>query len=288
MSRQPPPIYLFESHRMVWVPIAKAGCTSLRHVFAQLAGRPLMAAEHSSAPEMSEDMLIHDPHVNGLTSLDRARKGARRAAMNDPSWWRFAVVRSPHRRFLSAWVDKVFLRYPCNAHLWEGTSDVRTSDGQIDLTATFRAFVDQFARAPDRFVADRHFAPQHETLQRSGLPDLEVVPFSRISELVSRISDRVGHSCELRRSNESIPVDASRLYDSAAAHVIASVYRKDVNMDPADPPPTPIPGDHVVLTLRESALVQRLRAAACRVEQLSRIATPPRVLRWLRSMVTIW
>lgn len=274
-DRPEPRIYVLPRQRIAWVWIAKSGCTSILHMLSQVNGPRPAAFDASPIPEWAPDLVIHDHRVHGLQQLEHASARVRRAATSEPGWWRFAVVRAPHPRFLSAWLDKVFLRAPGTPHLWDAAEDVLTPDGRIDVTATFSRFVDEFTRSPGRFLADRHFAPQHAALARDILPDLEVVPLSQLTRVPKRLESLTGRPCDARRFNESLDVDLDRVYDPATVAAVADAYRHDLGLDPAVPAPTPAAGDHLVLTPLETDFVRKLRAASLRIRQLARLAVLP-------------
>jgi len=276
-DRPGPRIFVLERQRIVWVWIAKSGCTSLLHMLSRLDDPRPRDWDASNIPEWSPELVIHDARIHGLTRLERAPARVRRAALSDPGWWRFAVVRAPHARFLSAWLDKVFLRAPGTPQLWSDATDELTPDGRIDLTATFARFVGEFVRSPERYLADRHFAGQRESLGLDVLPDLEVIPLSRFATVRTRLEAITGRPCENRRFNESLDIDAARVYDPTTVELVSGIYRNDLGLDPAVPIPSPVEGKRCVLTPLETDCVGKLRSASLRIRQLSRLAVLPRL-----------
>lgn len=280
-----PRIYVLPRYRIAWVWIGKSGCTSILHMLSQLKGTRPGAGDASAIPEWSPELVIHDHRVHGLTKFEHASARVRRAATTDPGWWRFAVVRAPHARFMSAWLDKVFLRAPGTPHLWEAAEDVLTADGRIDVTASFSRFVDEFARSPMRFLADRHFAPQRASLVHDLLPDLEIIPLSQFARVPTRLASHTGRACDARRFNESLDIDPARVYDPQTVAAVAETYRDDLGLDPAAPVPAPGARDHLVLTPLETDCVHKLRAASLRIRQLARLAILPGPTVWLQRLL---
>jgi hypothetical protein len=276
MNTTPAPrVYVLPHQRIVWVWIAKSGCTSILHMLSQVNGRRPGAPDASAIPEWSPELVIHDYRVHGLRRLEQASARVRQAATVDAGWWRFAIVRAPHARFLSAWLDKVFLRAPGTPHLWEAAEDVLTAEGRIDVTATFNRFVEEFARSPARFFADRHFTPQHTSLAQGVFADLEIIPLSQFARVPARLASHTGRVCEARRFNESLDIEPGRVYDPTTVAVVSDCYRHDLELDPAVPVPAPAAGDHLVLTRLETDCVHKLRAASLRIRQLARLAILP-------------
>lgn len=246
-------------------------------MLSQVNGRRTWAAEASGYPEWSPEGAIHDPRVHGLSRFEDLAPNQRQAALAEPGWWRFAVVRDPHARFLSAWVDKVFLRGPGTPHLWENSEDVLTPDGRIDVSATFRKFVSGFGRAPEHYLRDQHFATQHALLARDLFADLEVIPLSEFSRVPRRLEELGHRPAPSPRLNESLHFDPRRIYDKRTHAVIAEAYGADLGLDPAGAFGEPNDGEPIVLSKLETECIQKLRSASLRIRQLSRLAVFPRL-----------
>lgn len=283
LNVEPPrKVFVLPRHRIVWVQIAKCGLTSTLRMLAQVNGGRTCTAEASGYAEWSPEGAIHDPKVHGLSRIEDLGPKERKAALTDPGWWRFAVVRSPHARFLSAWVDKVFLRGPGTPHLWDNSPDVLTSDGRIDVSATFQRFVAGFECEPARYLRDQHFAPQYTLLARDLFPDLEVIPLSEFSRVHQRLEELGHHPAPAPRFNESLHFDPSKIYDRQTHAIITEIYGADLEFDPAGTLREPADGEPLVLSKLETECVQQLRSASLRIRQLSRLAVLPRLTVWLQ------
>jgi hypothetical protein len=280
-------IYVLPRPRIVWVPIAKNGFTSILHILAEVNGNRSWLPEASGFPEWSAEALIHDPKIHGLTWLESLGVRDRMAALTDPGWWRFAVVRAPHARFLSAWVDKVFLQAPGTPHLWQGAEDVLTHEGNIDVTATFQRFVVAFQRSPERYLCDQHFALQHVLLSHAPLQGLEIIPLSELPRVQRRLEE-LGHNLECPpRLNESLKLDHSRVYDELSYSAVAEIYAGDLKFDSTGEIEQLTYGEPLILTKLETDCVRKLRAASERIRQLSRLAVLPRLTVWLQRVLGI-
>lgn len=272
-----PRIFVLPQHRIVWVQITKNGCTSLLEMLSQLNGSRPWAVEASGYPEWSPDSVIHDPRVHGLAHLEDLNTKTRNAAISEPGWWRFAVVRAPHSRFLSAWTDKVFLKAPGTPHLWSENEDVLTENGGINITATFERFVNKLSQNPQRILADRHFTPQHALLARDLLHDLEIIPLSQFRSVQARLEQIRGQCLTTNRLNESLHLDPTRVYNKHSYGIVADIYREDLNLDPTSAAPIASQEEPLILTKLETNCVHKLRAASMRIQQLSRLAVCSRL-----------
>lgn len=274
--------FVLPRQRILWVPIAKSGFTSILHMLSQIDGERPWSAEASGYPEWSPEGAIHDPKVHGLSRIGDLGPTQRAAALTEPGWWRFAVVRQPHARFLSAWVDKVFLRGPGTPHLWDGTEDVLSPDGRIDAGATFRRFVSKLESDSERYLRDQHFAPQHKLLAQELVSDLEIIPLSEFSRVRARLQKLGHHPAPAPRLNESLHFDAGRIYDKRAGATIAEIYAGDMQFDVAGAPRGVPDAEPLVLSKLETECVHKLRSASLRIGQLSRLAVLPRLTVWLQ------
>jgi hypothetical protein len=276
-------IYVLPRQKIVWVRIAKSGFTTVLQLLSRLSGNRTSPSEASGYPEWSPESTIHDPMVHGLSRLEQLSARDRKAALTEPGWWRFAVVRAPHGRLLSAWTDKVFLRAPGTPHVWSGDDDdVLTGDGHIDVTRTFGNFVARLERAPDRFLCDPHFATQVSLLARDLFPELDIIPLSQLSLIRRRLDDLGHHVPEVPRLNESLHFDPRRVYDPATHSAVARLYREDLAFDPLHDAHDAAVGEPLVLSKLETECVYRLRSASRRIRQLSRLAVLPRMTVWLQ------
>jgi hypothetical protein len=276
--------FVLPRQKILWVPIAKSGFSSILFMLSKINGKRTRTAEASGYPEWSPEAAIHDPKIHGLSRIDELGARERKAALNGAGWWRFAVVRDPHARFLSAWLDKSFLRAPGTPHLWDGAEDVLTPDGKIDVSATFRRFVEEFSRKPTRYLQDQHFARQAALLAADVLPDLEIIPLSEFSRVARRLEEFGQHGAVTPKLNESLHFDSRRVYDSFSHSVVADIYSDDLGFDPAAASSEPSSGGPIVLSHLETECVRKLRSASVRISQLSRLAIFPRATVWLQYL----
>ena len=279
-------IHVLPKHRIVWVMVRKSGCTSILEMLSRLEGGGSLAPDESVGPGWSVETGWHDQQVHGLPRLTSLGRSVRRDALHAPGWWRFAVVRDPYSRFLSAWADRVFLRTAVDPMLLEDVEDVILDDGRIDMTATFSQFARVVLRSPSRYLSNPHFAPQHTLLCRDIFPDIEVFPLSRIDEVCMRLAAVTGVPAALRRLNSSLTLDPARLYRHDARQLVSTLYRDDLGCDPTVPAPPESPSPALVLTSIESELVRRFRDARRRIGQLSAHASrQSRVRQQLRRLL---
>jgi hypothetical protein len=94
-----------KKHRVIYTPIAKNANTSLKRLFVRLSG-------HTRRDEILNDNVhIHlTSNQTGLSLCDYSPEEATEI-LNDPSYFRYVVLRNPLERAVSGYLDK-FVRHP--------------------------------------------------------------------------------------------------------------------------------------------------------------------------------
>jgi hypothetical protein len=255
--------------RVLFLPVPKAGCTSVLWLLAELAG---LSEEHfarSTLPEASPALTVHDMSL----WADEHRLAGDSPALTEDGWLRFTLVRDPAHRLWSAWQSKLLLREP---RFVEAFGDApwfpRVPERPADLVEDFRRFV--AALASDG-VEDVHWAVQHDLVAQ--LPLTHVGRVERMDETLALLRVHVpaalwpARSARENRSPLPMPPHA---YDDDAAAVLQDRYRADF-LHFGYPPPAGVPGDAPEWERRIAPLLPVLRGMIgdhARVGQLHRVA----------------
>ncbi len=86
-------------HRVLFMPMPKAGCTSVLWVLAALAGLTEDDFAESAAPEVSTAMTVHDlSRWRPEHRLARYEGAERERVLEEDGWLRFTLVRDPAAR----------------------------------------------------------------------------------------------------------------------------------------------------------------------------------------------
>jgi hypothetical protein len=213
--------------RIVFLPIPKAGCTSVLWLLAELAGLPAERFERSASPEVSPALTVHDM---GLWApehrLAEYSDDERERILLEDGWLRFCVVRDPATRLWSAWQSKLLLREPIFADAFAGAPWFpRVPERAADLIEDFRRFV---AALPSGTADDVHWAVQHDLARQ--LPLTHVGRVERLPDTLALLRAHVSGRLwpgRLRQENRSavpIPPDA---FDDASATVLARHFAAD-------------------------------------------------------------
>ena len=99
--------------RVLFLPVPKAGCTTLLWLLAELAGLSAEDFADSGGPEVSAATLVHDlSQWRPENRLAQYEGEERERILTEDGWFRFTVVRGPAKRLCSAWQSKLLLREP--------------------------------------------------------------------------------------------------------------------------------------------------------------------------------
>jgi hypothetical protein len=214
--------------RVLFVPIPKAGCTTVLWLLARLARISAEAFARSGTSEVSPALTVHDTNVWTGHRLADCEGEERERALTEEGWLRFAVVRDPGTRLWSAWQSKLLLREP---RFLETFGDEpwfpRLPERPEDLVEDFRRFV---AALPGGGVEDVHWAVQHQLAEQ--VPLTHVGRVERLADTLDLLQAQVG---EANWPAEGPPENRSHLpmppsaYDDAAAEVLRTRYAADFN-----------------------------------------------------------
>ena len=189
-------ILVLHNHRILFCPIGKNACTSLKRLMVALSDihhRPLLLSTG-----------VHrgiDDHCTGL-KLQDLDIGAARHIMESSDYFKFAVVRDPFARLASAYMEMfVINRFskPNQFHTGPVVSGVQGS-AKPDFRhgITFRQFIGHIT-AQDPRSLDPHWKPQ--CLYLEGVDYDRIYGMDELADLRADLEMRVGHPVRLGRAN---------------------------------------------------------------------------------------
>jgi hypothetical protein len=233
-------------HEVVFVPIPKAGCTTVLWTLAQLAGLGPDDFAESGGPEVSAAMTVHDlSRWRPEHRLAQYGEEERERILHEDGWFRFTIVRDPATRLWSAWQSKLLLREP---RFVEAFGDApwfpRLPEDPDRVVEDFRRFVQAVG---DGAAEDVHWAVQADLAGRLSLS--HVGRMEALAETLARLAAHVGGagiSPRGRRENGSPLRMPPHAYDEAAAAVVRRRYEADFaafGYAPAGAGATPAAGD---------------------------------------------
>jgi len=220
-----------EPLNVLYLPTPKAACTTLKLLLAEAAGthHPAMA-DRLAIMHVSRAQTIHHPAVHGLTRFVDLPSRNQREILGSSDWLRIASLRDPVSRAYSAWENRVFMRaHRRTKEIIALAHDVSTN-GSLDIAASFAHFAQVLAANESTFMVDHHFWPQSRVVQTDHVQFTSLVRVDQPGEIdgfARLLSERSGKSLTPLRLNEGLGVSVNRVCDRATAEHVMTVYRDD-------------------------------------------------------------
>lgn len=221
-------VIVLPEQRILFVPIPKSGCTSVKWYLAGLAGLPADRFAASRAKDVTRSLGIHD-----MTLWDEQFRwsdlapDAQASILADDDWLRLAVVRDPASRLWSAWQSKLLLAEPRFLHKFGEEAWFPHDFSSVDVVLEqFRAFVKLLATSEAPY--DSHWGLQEPMVEsfnlnfigRAERPDLTW----------ARLDQHVPSSAapeDLPRENRSLLPYDPVVYDAASAEALTTAFAED-------------------------------------------------------------
>lgn len=224
-----------EEHRLMYIPVAKCACTSLKSMMINLAG-----VEHIDHAIKLGVHQVTDRFNTGVQLKDKPMDRARDILASD-QYVKFAVVREPFERLVSAFMEKFVHNRDSARNLLHTRPIISQVQGttEIDLQRgiSFDEFVDYILQQ-DSWDLDTHWRPQYLYMQ--GVPHMgKVFRIENLDKLAAYLEQERGIQVDLEHKNrtsksEKILPDASTFttdkLDSAGS-ISPDSFRSSVYFD---------------------------------------------------------
>lgn len=151
-------------YRCVYCPIGKVASTSLIRVFVQMSNLPIETA----ALELPRGY-IHDYAKHNLTLAAHHNQAEAVKILNDQSYFKFAIVRNPWTRLISAYLDKFVVKPHIRKSLFlprnikqviDSVYGAKGLNPDYRKSISFRQFVEYIKSTKDEHL-DGHWKPQY-------------------------------------------------------------------------------------------------------------------------------
>lgn len=222
-------------HRVLFLPIPKAGCTSVLWLLAGLAGLEQEDFARSVTPEVSPALTVHDITIwNEQNRLSEYSDDERAEILASDDWLRFTIVRHPATRLWSAWQSKLLLREPRFVQTFgEEEWFPRLPESPEQVLEDFRKFV---AVAGEENARDVHWAVQQELA--SQLDFTHIGRVERMRETIDLLREHVGEDGwgERPPAENRTPMSlAPAAYDESSAEMLRERWAADFEAFDYDP-----------------------------------------------------
>jgi hypothetical protein len=226
---------IFPDARVFFVPVPKAGCTSVMWSLARMAGLDEEQFYGSLYREVSRSLTIHDVSVWPDEFLfSHQPDPIKDEILSSSDWFRFTTVRDPLRRLWSAWQSKILLNEPQFMEKFGSEAWLpRSVDSAEDILNAFREFLDAVKANRDLIRADVHWAPQVDLTGLGRVSYTHIGRFEKIGETLQRLREHL-RSVEgpelpdLPRTNVSALPYVDGLFKAEDVEVLKDVYADDL------------------------------------------------------------
>lgn len=155
-------IMVSEPHRVLYSPVAKCACTSLKTMMVHLA-----QVEHAEQILKHGVHRVTDKFSTGMQLKDIPRQRSMEIRHSD-EYYKFAAVRDPVERIVSAYTEKFVVNRRREGNHWHTRPVISAVQGNtspdMDKGITFRQFVEYIISQPASSL-DTHWIPQHLSLR---------------------------------------------------------------------------------------------------------------------------
>ena len=210
-------------HKYVAMPLGKVACSTLKFALQTFEG---------CSPGIDEWWKVHDGDA-GPTLMDHPTDVVVEM-LTSPDYLRFAFVRNPYDRLLSAWKSKFLVEddegYAPHRQRVREAFDHPTVDGRRVGRIAFREAVEFMLSEDER--DDGHWSPQVDGLLLDVI-DYDVIGrFERFSDDLTAILERLQAPAEVlaiarQRINETSPIPLVAAYDTVLARTVHDHYAAD-------------------------------------------------------------
>jgi glycosyltransferase involved in cell wall biosynthesis len=222
-----------ERHRLFYVAVPKAACTSIKWWFAELEGvREAVEAASAWSAESDPETTIHDLLPRVAPAVSDLDPDSIRSVLASDRYLRFSVVRHPVPRLFSAWQSKILLEEPLQVGPYLGLGILeRRIEHADDIASAFEAFLEHLAANEAGAFRDVHWTPQQELLRPDLIDYAMIARMEEPSALRAMIAEHldVAGADPLGgafRNRSIVPYSASLVTERAAA-LIRELHASD-------------------------------------------------------------
>lgn len=188
-----------EKHKILYVPVAKCACTSLKSLMVELAE----IEQHEKAIQLGVHF-VTDRFNTGAQLKDKTMKRAWQILASD-QYFKFIVIREPFERLVSAYLEKFVYNRHDKRNLLHTRAVLRqvqnTDQPDLQRGISFDEFVACITRQ-DPMKLDPHWRPQHLYLAKVRHMT-NIYRLENIAQLEVDLQQKLGITTPLKHSNKT-------------------------------------------------------------------------------------
>ncbi len=191
-------VFVSQRAKVIYCPIGKVACSFLKQQMVRIS-------DVENPDWILQDVHFHTDHsYTGLQLKDYTPQEALRI-ISSPEMFRFAVLREPGARLLSAYMEKFVINRTMPNNIFHTRSVVEPvqhalgrSNPDFEHGITFRQFITEVTSRPPREL-DPHWCPQYLYLE--GISYDWIYDYKEIDTVVSMLEARSGRRLPRQPSN---------------------------------------------------------------------------------------
>ncbi|WP_277451919.1 sulfotransferase family 2 domain-containing protein [Janibacter sp. DB-40] len=232
----PPNSFVLPDHKMVYMSVTKAACTSLRWMVADLSGEDPESFVGAIGGQQSRLLGIHGKRSRWRRTPQLSTLGSEQLAEISPDngWFVFAAVRDPRSRLWSAWQSTFLVRHVRYVERYADRAWFpRVPASPEQVLEDWRAFVHArpWENDPD-LRTDVHFQSQVRSVRPGGVNYTRIYDLSELSTLFADVHEHLrplglDQPLYTPRANETpLPIVPEAL-DDGVAEIIEDSFADD-------------------------------------------------------------
>lgn len=220
-------------HKILYLETPKAACTTVKMLLRSLCDAPpiryaIGPVHDPPLHETRRDMFIHVRSNVPLPSLLDLDDRTQKEVLTSPAYFRFAIVRNPYARLVSAWRNKVLYCEPGYEYMYE---DVYGTSPPIDdkQVVSFRQFIDVIGRERNLNDCNPHWRRQTALLFMPGIQYAHIGKLEELPTTLQLLRAHIGAATvsDLEGRNTSSSEPAPNAMAAEVAAQIFDLYEQD-------------------------------------------------------------
>lgn len=222
--------YVSLKHKYLYVEVPKAACTTLKYLIHRIENLPPIPATFDRLPETRMYMFIHDRERFQMPSLASLPETKARSVLRGREYYRFAFVRNPYSRLVSAWKNKLYFVEPGmeNTYLAIKNAFPNNVSGKYISFDVFIQYVLQHERLDS---CNPHYRLQVKLLYDGAIDYDYIGKVENYRDDIENVLRDIGVSnmnqANHGAGNESEPGDWRSYYTEELASLVYSMYEDD-------------------------------------------------------------
>lgn len=208
--------------RYMYFEVPKAGCTSIKMFLHRLEGLPPPKQPGRFEFPLRREATFHDRRLFPMGSVLDHTDAEQEFILESPDFFRFALVRNPYTRLISAWKDKVQRCQPQFVYLYEQLRG-KPPEG-IDEVISFEEFIG-FLEKEELDRTDGHWRRQTAHLFIPAMNFSCIGKIEQMADTMRRFGQHLGQDIGL--PDRSHPSFGSVGYDQDVRERVYQLYKPD-------------------------------------------------------------